>query len=318
MCPAADSTRGADALLTLSGRRLRLTADPAAGGKLRSLVSVASGREFFYQDTRRSFNPALGYSHHDIGGWDECFPTVAACRGRTPDGEAYDYRDHGALWGDAWQVTERDGAIGMACHARDPDCLFVRRCAFEADDTLRFDYRIRNRSGRPVPFVYSAHPLLAADEQTRVVFPEGMTRAFNYVAAENFGLPNGAWFDLPGPNPAGLTGPFRAQHRTFVKLFSDRLARGRCAVEFPDCGERLVMTFDVRALPCVGFLAQQGYDALGDGHFAREILLAFEPTTGIGDDLPTCARTGTRQVLPPGGEVSFWIRLSLEPLESVE
>jgi len=299
---------------TLTSGRLRLTVDPACGGKLRSLVSLRSGQEFFYQDRRQAFDGRRGYSFHDIGGWDECFPTVAACRGRTPAGYDYDYADHGLLWQDAWEVRETGGALDITCDVAPLGCSFTRRCAFESDDTLRLDYRIGNHGDKPVPFVYSAHPLLAANEQTQVVFPKGMTRAFNYVAADNFGLANGEWFDLPGPNPAGLTGPFRSARRTFIKLFSDRLAAGRCAVEYPDRGERLVLTFDTQALPYVGFLAQQGYDGLGDGHFANEILLAFEPTTGIGDDIPTCERTGTVNVLQPGAERRFWIRLGIEDM----
>ena len=54
------------------------------------------------------------------------------------------------------------------------------------------------------------------------------------------------------------------------------------------------------------------YDSLGDGHFAGEFLLAVEPTTGIGDDIPTCVRTDTLNVLAPGGALSFWIRIARE------
>jgi hypothetical protein len=315
MSPAADPTNDQTGSPTLVSRHLRLKVDPAAGGKLRSLVSLRTGHEFLYQDTRAAFDGSKGYSFHDISGWDECFPTVAACRGCTSAGDAYDCADHGLLWQDAWEVRETGGALEMACDVATLGCSFARRCAFEADDTLRLDYRIVNRGDRPIPFVYSAHPLLAADATTRVVFAAGMTRAFNYLAADNFGLANGAWFDLPGPNPADLTGPYRPERRTFIKLFSDRLTEGRCAVEYPDRGERLVMTFDVQALPHVGFLAQQGYDGLGDGHFANEVLLAFEPTTGIGDDIPTSVLTGTSRVLPPGAEFAFWIRVTIEPME---
>ena len=68
------------------------------------------------------------------------------------------------------------------------------------------------------------------------------------------------------------------------------------------------------ALPYLGLLVQQGYDSLGDGHFGGECLLAFEPTTGIGDDIPTCIRTNTQVVLPAGSDWSFWIRISVERL----
>lgn len=125
---------------------------------------------------------------------------------------------------------------------------------------------------------------------------------------------DGEWFDVPGPVPSDLVGPFDLGRRTFAKLFSDRLQEGRAAVEYPDTAERLVFSFDARTLPHLGLLAAQGYDSMGDGHFAGEYLLALEPTTGIGDDIPTCQRTGTLRVLEPGAELSFRICISLEPI----
>lgn len=300
--------------VALSTPALRLEADPTCGGKLRSLVSLRSGREYFYQDTRPAFDGTKGYSYHDISGFDECFPTVAACRGRTPAGEMYDYADHGSLWQQAWEVREEGSTLEMTGEASDVNCTFSRRCSFPAEDTLRLDYRIRSFGRAPVPFVYSAHPLLAANEHTRVVLPPEMTRAFCYVAAPNSGLSDGAWFDLPCALQQDLVGPFSLCRRTFVKLFSDHLQEGRAVVEYPDTGERLVYTFDTTALPHLGLLAAQGHDSLGDGHFAGEFLLALEPTTGIGDDLPTCQKTGTLQLLDPGGELAFWICITVEAI----
>jgi len=300
--------------VTLSSPALALQADPACGGKLRSLVSLRSGREYFYQDTRPAFDGTKGYSYHDISGCDECFPTVAPCQGRTSDGRAYDYADHGSLWQGRWEVRDDGDALDMSCEACDANCAFLRRCSFLAEDTLRLEYRIRNLGSAAVPFVYSAHPLLAANEHTRVVLPGEMTRAFCYVSAPSSGLSDGQWFDLPCAVQRDLVGPLSLDRRTFAKLFSDRLHEGRAAVEYPDSGERLVFTFETASLPHLGLLAAQGYDSLGDGHFAGEFLLALEPTTGIGDDLPTCQATGTLQLLDPGSELSFCICITVEAI----
>lgn len=300
-----------DRRVTLESKHLCLAVDPACGGKLRSLISKRSGKEFFYQDTRRIFDGGKGFSYHDISGYDECFPTVAACQGHAPGADAYDYADHGFLWQGVWQARERDGVLVMTRAIAPLKCAFTRRCSFETDDTLRLDYHIANHGGGTIPYVYSAHPMLTANERTRVVLPKGMVRAFNYMATDNFGLPNGQWFDLPVKKHADIVGPFSLSRRTFVKLFSDRLEEGRAVVEYPDSEEKLVFTFDTNALPYVGFLACQGFDSLGDGHFAGKFLLAFEPTTGIGDDIPTCIRTDTMNVLAPGAALSFWIRITI-------
>lgn len=314
MSPGGKAGAATRCLLGLSSSQLRVEVDPDCGGKLRSLVSVRSGREFLYQDSREAFDGSQGYSHHDIGGYDECFPTVAACRGRAPSGHPYDYADHGSLWQKAWNAHDGGGALHMTCELAGLDCSFSRTCSLVGDDTLRLDYHLRNGGSRPVPFVYSAHPLLAANEHTRVILPREMTRAYCYLSAPNSGLTDGDWLDLPCPMPADLVGPFSLGRQTFAKLFSDRLQEGRATVEYPDSGERLVITFDTAALPHLGLLAAQGHDSLGDGHFAGEFLLGLEPTTGIGDDLPTCLQTGTLRVLEPGAELGFWICLTVEAM----
>jgi galactose mutarotase-like enzyme len=296
----------------LESEQLVLTADPACGGKLRSLISKISGREFFYQDRRTLLEPEKGYSYHDISGWDECFPSVAACCGNLPDGAAYDYPDHGALWQRQWDARKEDGVLTINCELEEYGCSFTRRCSFVNENTLLLDYRIENRGDRDIPYVYSAHPLLAVDASCRVVMPKEMSRAYNYVSAENLRICDGSWFDLSPDIGSDITGPFSAARHTFIKLFSEKLESGSAAVEYPQSGDRLVFMQDTAVLPHLGFLAQQGYDSLGDGYFAGECLLAFEPTTGVGDDIATCIQTGTLSVLSAGSFLSFEIRIGVE------
>lgn len=303
--------RGGD-LIYLESEKLVVTADPGCGGKLRSLVSKTSGREFFYQDRRTGFEPDNGYSHHDISGWDECFPSVAACHGNLPGGGAYDYPDHGTLWQRPWNARKEDGVLSMSCELEEYGCSFARRCSFAPENTLLLEYRIENAGDRDIPYVYSAHPLLAVDDSCRVVMPKEMTRAYNYISAENSPILNGSWFELSSDTGSDITGPYSAARRTFIKCFSDKLESPLAVVEYPRSGERLVFTQDIAALPHLGFLAQQGYDSLGDGYFAGECLLAFEPTTGVGDDIATCVQTKTLSVLTAGSSMNFEIRISVE------
>jgi len=305
MCQVGETVR-------LESAGLILTADAACGGKLRSLVSKTSGREFFYQDRRPAFAPETGYSYHDVSGWDECFPSVAACRGNLPDGAVYDYPDHGALWQRQWTAREENGVLTMTCEVEEYGCSFTRRCSFAQENTLLLEYRIENRGDRDIPYVYSAHPLLAVDDSCRVVMPKEMSRAYNYISAENSALPNGSWFDLSSDAAKRITGPYSPARHTFIKCFSDKLQSPRAVVEYPQSGERLIFAQDTAALPHLGFLAQEGYDSLGDGYFAGECLLAFEPTTGVGDDIATCVQTGTLSVLSAGSSLCFEITISVE------
>ncbi len=299
--------------LVLESAKLRAVVEPGNGAKIRSLRSLRSGKEFFYQDSRRSFDGSKGYSYHDIGGMDECFPAVAACRGQLDTGETYDYPDHGCLWERAWVVADANSrGVTLSCTIPELCCTVRRRSYFETDETLRLEYEIVSHNTQMIPFVYSAHPLLAADEQTVIHFPADAASA--YVAGANTGVAVGTWMSLSGPQPAAVIGPFRLEHRTVVKLFTEKLTTGWAAVAYPDSGERLTFTFDPEKLPHLGYLSCQGNDNLGDGHFTGEFLLAFEPTTGIGDELGTNIRTNTLKQLQPGATFSFWIRITVEDI----
>lgn len=292
--------------IVLESKTLRVLIDLDQGAKIRSLVSLRTGKEFFYQDSRRTFDSGKGYSYHDIGGMDECFPAVAACRGRTRSGQLYDYPDHGYLWQTPWEVVTAEPHLTLSCFMPSLNCTFMRQCHFETDKTLLLNYRVTNLGIDGIPFVYSAHPLLAADEQTQIQFPHSARRA--YVAGQT---PD-PWIDLPGPRPELITGPFCLDRHSAVKLYTEALTAGDAVVTYPDSGERLRIDFDTEKLPHLGYLSCQGNDNLGDGHFTREFLLAFEPTTGIGDDLETTIQTGTLKVLAPGSTYTFWIRITVE------
>ncbi len=292
--------------IVLQSNKLRVQIDLANGAKIRSLVSLRTGKEFFYQDSRRSFDGSRGYSYHDIGGMDECFPSVAACRGQTNTGTVYDYPDHGYLWQTPWKVVTSEPHLTLSCFMPALNCTFKRQCCFETDETLLLNYRITNQGRAGIPFVYSAHPLLAADEHTQVQFPDSARRAF--VAGQTAA----PWIELPGPRPELITGPFSLHRHTAIKLYTESLTTGDAVVTYPDSDERLRIAFDTEKLPHLGYLSCQGNDNLGDGHFIGECLLAFEPTSGIGDDLDTTIQTGTLKVLAPGDTYSFWIRMTVE------
>ena len=96
-----------------------------------------------------------------------------------------------------------------------------------------------------------------------------------------------------------------------VKLCSDRLKEGRAVIYHRDLREGLQFEFDTENLPHLGVLIQQGYSPDETAASNRQLFLGLEPTTGMGDDLPSCESTGTVREIQPGQEVRFGIRLKL-------
>src|SRR5271156_6921865 len=96
--------------VALTNDAIRVVVIPGLGGKIISLQSRDSGREWLWRNPylplrKPPANP-LNFGLFDAGGWDEVFPTVDPCR--VPD-SAWGNRtltDHGELWYRPWQTLE--------------------------------------------------------------------------------------------------------------------------------------------------------------------------------------------------------------------
>ena len=191
-------------------------------------------------------------------------------------------------------------------------CTFEKRLTLQDQNTLRIDYRIRNNGPEKLPFIYSAHPMLAANEHTRLILPEETSKVYMSISSENSGFQGKRWIDMPTDNDRALRGPFSGENDMFVKYVTNKLTKGSACVKQLDTGESLVFDFDVQTLPYLGGLAVEGVDILGNGDFKGVVFLGLEPTTGIGEDLATCESTQSLEELTPGEELNFWISLTRE------
>ena len=305
------STRNSAEEVILESDAILVRVDPRMGGKIRSFYSKRTGKEYLYQDPRSSVQAGSGYSDHDISGFDECFPTVWPCD--YPDGKrkGLSLGDHGLLWQSAWQYEIEKDRLAMGKDIPELRCRFERTCSLDTERSLRLEYQITHDFEEPLKYIYSAHPLLAATEHTRLSLPAEIDSAYVFFAANVAGVREQSWLDWPPADRLNLHAPYSGQRESCIKLYSRKLNEGLAAVHHLDKQEGLRFEFDPSELPYLGFLIQQGYDANPAGAFKGELFLALEPTTGIGDDLPTCATTGTVAELLPGQTKCFTIRLSL-------
>lgn len=290
---------------------IRVVLDPEAGGRIRSFTSMSSGKEFLYQDPRSEFQ-GPGYSDNDISGYCECFPTVAPCA--YPEGrrKGLEMGDHGRLWQEPWTAHVDGDVIIMSKDVPQFECSFERRCRLDNEDSIRLDYTIHNYGEESVKYIYSAHPLLYADEHTRLELPKEFTKAFVYIVRNAPGVTEKTWLDRPPVDGPGLCPPYDADRHSVIKMFSNRLSEGRAAVCHLDTKESMIISFDTRTLPYLGVLISQGFDAIADsGFFYQESFLALEPTTGVGDDIHTCESTSSTAEIPAGKKAKFWIGLGL-------
>ena len=74
---------------------------PELGGKIYSLKDLRTRREWLWQNPRLAFkhvqHDRSNIAEADTGGWDEYFPTVAACNYPSHPWAGAALRDHGEL-----------------------------------------------------------------------------------------------------------------------------------------------------------------------------------------------------------------------------
>lgn len=294
--------------IILENDAVRVTINPKNGGKLRSFFSKRTNTEFFYQDTNKISNHG-NYISHDISGFDECFPTVATCEFSSGKRKGVSLGDHGYLWQGAWKTQIKDEVVLMSKDLPLLECVFERTCRLAERGQLRLDYKIRNYGTEPLPYVYSAHPMLRATKHTQLILPEEVNKVYIYLATEDFGFCNNTWVDYPFKDNSIMQGPFLGVKSSFVKFFAMCSPASRAMLYQKETGETLQIQFDTNLLTYLGVFIQIGYY---DGNKIVLPFLGLEPTTGIGDELATCNATGTVQEIKPGQEVRFWTTLTLE------
>jgi galactose mutarotase-like enzyme len=314
--------------VTLAAHGSQVEIVPALGGKIASLR--LDGREWLWTsdvlpwaapDERLAADDAASYVElADTGGYDECLPTVGACRlpPNTAGVGGLALPDHGELW-TQYAPTERvDGRdqpeLVTRWRGRRMAYTFSRAVAIEADGAVRMRYALESRATTPLPFLWSSHPLLPLAPDTRLELP---IAARVRVWAQH-GIDLGGeraehrWpvlrvRDGDGERERDFTRPARDAASYACKLFLDlpRPANGvvRLAVEQDDA--RLEVEVDTREVPNLGlWLNHGGWSPFSERPGYRN--LAFEPCIGAPDPLDAAlGEWGGAAWLAPG-ETRQW------------
>jgi galactose mutarotase-like enzyme len=305
----------------MSNGLLALALMPTLGGKLSSLRDLRSGREWLWRHPRMAYRSVAyggSYIHDgDTGGWDECFPSVAPCSYPSAPYAGAPIQDHGELWSQAARLQVRHLGDSMALETTWRGIAlpytFSRAISISATEpTLRFSYRVANHSDARLPFIWSAHPLLAIEPGMELrtppearfncngTFPPNLTEAMSGLAfpltlnTESGPLP----FDpMPGPESA-----------VAMKLWSDPLADGWATLTARDGA--LHMRWDVRDLPQLALWVNLGAWAGDSG--APYYNLGLEPCIGAQDSLATAVtERDLYATLPPRGARSWQLEVEL-------
>lgn len=272
--------------IVLENGALRLTLRPESGGKLSSLVSLAAGEELLAQPPAghaRPLEPGMSFAAGEAAGFDDVFPSMGedACPGAWPA-----VPDHGLVWTRAMDARQEGNAVCLSL--RSAPWRYEKRVLLEGN-AVRMDWRIRNEGDAPACFAWVCHGLWRLEEGMRFFFPEGEA------------------MDVMSPDEPTAVLPERPiAPGTMAKLYLRQPVReGRCGFAWPEKNLRMTMTFDPAQLPYLGFWITNG-GWRGDRNFA------FEPANALYDTMERARRSGTLNVLAPGGEKRFGLTLTVD------
>ena len=291
-----------------SGNGLHVTVLPDLGGKLAS-IEDDDGHEFLFVRDGEYALPEYGssFADWDSAGWDECFPTVAACTLESGPWAGVTAPCHGELWSLPHKLVDYPGELHLLIHGVRFPYTFTRILRLPAPRTMTITYLIRNESALPLPFLYSAHPLLHASDGCRVVLPEAVTqmRVDNSAKHRLGGVgdavdwPRAADREGREADLSVLSGP---QMGTGDKLYTVPLSgEAGAGVVDPARGVWCGFRWETSRLRRLGVWLNQG-------GFRGDFNLALEPCSGYPDRLDLAIARGEAQVLEPGDEAEWTIR----------
>jgi hypothetical protein len=266
---------------------LTATVLPDRGGRISSL-RTGSGVELLAQNAALSPVPPRwgSFTDADMCGWDECIPTVDACR--LPDGAALP--DHGEAWSCDWH-PHGDGWWGFT--SRTLPYAFSRRIA-PSRDGLHLEYRATATQAYPVAFLWAAHPQFDAPSGTWVELRGEVETVVDALTGTEETL---AWDD----RTAGLVGlPSGGCRKVYLR--PDECVPGAALVR-PD-GLRLTMSWDPELVPYLGLW-------FDNGAYARGPVIAIEPSTGWYDRADRAVENGRVSMVSPGVPYDWWISLEV-------
>ena len=298
---------------------LELVLIPELGGKICNLRDLRTGREWLWRHPRMEYKKVPHGSSYvevaDTGGWDECFPSVAACKyPSTPWADA-PIQDHGELWSQTpeLEIDQQPQKISILTRWQGVvlPYIFERTITVDSVSTrLRVDYCVKNTAGQPINYIWSIHPLLAIEPGMQLSLPALARFNSNGTTPPNL-LPSNSNiiypFAMPGLDLPLVPEPSAARS---IKIWSDALPEGEGWGALSARNGELRMHWDVTALPQVGVWMNFGAWSADGG--APYFNLGLEPCIGAQDSLAE-AVTEYKQfaVLPPHSQRTWWLEIEL-------
>jgi len=298
MAPGAEQE---NPVVRLTSPRYQADLLPEVGGKIAQIRDITSGRELLIgpQKPYRTLQHQDDWLQFDTSGMDDCFPNVAACTYPDEPWAGAPLPDLGEWTHGEWQLTSftESEALLMRSGTILPYTA-SKSVRFAEDHVLELSYRVENCGRAPMRYLWSAHPLLVAEEAFELILPPGPLEITRFPRTEE----RGRW---PHWSGLDLSDQWIAPGTT-LKIFLTGLREGWCVLKFRDYS--LHFSFDVNELPVLGLWFNHFGFPKHTGQPFR--CIAVEPCTSPTDLLDLSAPALYPQIAP-GAAAQWKIYLSI-------
>lgn len=239
------------------------------------------------------------YETRPVFGYDDCFPSVDACR--FPD-RRWRVPDHGELCWLPWTTQPARDGLHFSVQSQNLPLAFSRAMLF-SDTRLTWHFAVRSQAPDPLPFQHIMHPLMPLEEidLAALRLPDcGM------VYDEVGKRPAGGKVDLVhGSRLSGLNLPHVLESTApggFRMLVLRGIKSGGFTVGFKN-GMRLRVQFPRKYFTALGiWWNNRGYP---DESGLRRCECAFEPIPGPASSLARASRAGDAMIVQPGQNLAW-------------
>ncbi|CDQ18880.1 aldose epimerase family protein [Halobacillus karajensis] len=241
--------KGLDAVV-LENERVRAVILPEYGGKMVSFFDKVVDYEWLSQIDQPILDippKEADFSDYDLSGFDEIFTSL--------DRSLSDRKDipaHGEVWTLPWAYNAtNDGVALQVRHPEIPYTLKKRICLHS--DGLKIKYEAVNQSEEPLPFLWTPHALLNADDNAEIEVPDGMTHMIK-VEKEQMGSPGSTHSNSVFTKHTGETNGVETKKRASIERFSftQPLTEGWCSLVQPHINRKLTYHFSEAKVPYLG------------------------------------------------------------------
>ena len=232
------------------------------GGRMVSLLDKSKNKEFLVQQNGSSYNKGEydgDYVKADPCGFDDMFPNIF--RSFYPDfpWEGVVLPDHGEVWAIPWEYNIDGSKLKMEVNGIRLPYTLEKQIQITGEKEIRIDYKATNKSSFDLKFIWTAHPMLVAEEGMEFELPPECNRAVSVLNGSQRTGDYGnifSWRDLI-PDDINI---FRDSDRNNVEkyYFLEPVKNGIIKINYPSTGSIISLKFPAGRVPYIGILIDEG------------------------------------------------------------